>query len=317
VRLARDPLAHGTSVNNMADGDEASGSRAPMWARPHVVFLLVAYAFSWTLWIVGWIVADVTDAGDLLFNQDFVWRVGFVRDVATPLLVATGIAFPAVYGPMIGGIVASRLDPAIPRGSLWRRVTHVRVGGREYALVLALLLGVTLPSLVITVATGTRSADAPSWGQLIGFLAAFFVLQLVTSGTEEIGWRGYLTEKLLPGRGFWDTGWLVGAVWAVWHWPVVLIMFVQQGMVPVAIAGSLVGFSMGIIAMAILQAWFYERTRSVFLSIVIHAAFNTLPLTLVLLWEGSPAAILTNLLLWVVVTYLQSRSQRTAKAAVA
>ena len=50
-----------------------------MWARPHVVFLIIAYAFSWTLWIVGWIVADGSDAGDLRFNQDFVWRVGFVR----------------------------------------------------------------------------------------------------------------------------------------------------------------------------------------------------------------------------------------------
>ncbi len=30
--------------------------------------------------------------------------------------------------------------------------------------------------------------------------------------------------------------------------------------------------------MAILQAWFYERTNSVFVSIVIHAAFNTVPL---------------------------------------
>ena len=95
------------------------------------------------------------------------------------------------------------------------------------------------------------------------------------------------------------------------------MMFVQQGMVHVQIVGSLVGFAMGIIAMAILQAWFYERTRSVFLSMVIHAAFNTLPLTLVLLWEGSPAAILTNLLLWVIVTYLQSRSQRTANATAA
>ena len=44
---ARDPLAHGTSVNNMAgDGGEASGSRAPLWAMPHVVFVLIAYAFS-------------------------------------------------------------------------------------------------------------------------------------------------------------------------------------------------------------------------------------------------------------------------------
>jgi len=165
--------------------------------------------------------------------------------------------------------------------------------------------------------TGTRSADAPSWGQLVGFLIAFFTLQLVTSGTEEIGWRGYLTEKLLPGRGFWDAGWLVGVVWAVWHLPVATMIFLQQGMVHLQIAGSLVGFAMGIVAMAILQAWFYERTRSVFLNMVIHAAFNTLPLTLVLLWEGSPAAVLTNLLLWAVVIYIQARSQRTARATAA
>ena len=38
-----------------------------------------------------------------------------------------------------------------------------------------------------------------------------------------------------------------------------------------------------------LQAWVYERTRSVYLSMVIHAAFNTLPLTLVLLREGPRA----------------------------
>jgi membrane protease YdiL (CAAX protease family) len=307
-----------TSLNNMVgDGVGVSASRVPVWARPHVVFLLIAYVFSWALWIAGWIVADVTDAGDLLFNQDFVWRVGFVHDVPTALLIATAVAFPAVHGPMIGGIVASRMDPAIRKGSLRRRVTNVRVGGREYALVLAILLGVTLPSLVITVATGTRSADAPSWGQLVAFLVAFFTLQLVTSGTEELGWRGYLTEKLLPGRGFWDTGWLVGVVWAGWHLPVATMIFLQQGMEPVQIAGSLVGFSMGIVAMAILQAWFYERTRSVFLNIVIHAAFNTLPLTLVLLWEGSPAAVLTNLLLWAVVIYVQDRSQRSARATAA
>ena len=159
--------------------------------------------------------------------------------------------------------------------------------------------------------TGTRSADAPSWGQLVGFLIAFFTLQLVTSGTEEIGWRGYLTEKLLPGRGFWDAGWLVGVVWAVWHLPVATMIFLQQGMVHLQIAGSLVGFAMGIVAMAILQAWFYERTRSVFLNMVIHAAFNTLPLTLVLLWEGSPAAVLTNLLLWAVV--ITSRPEVSAQ----
>ena len=61
------------------------------------------------------------------------------------------------------------------------------------------------------------------------------------------------------------------------------------------------------VAMSIFHAWFYERTGSVFLNIVIHALFNTVPLTIVLLYEGSPAALLANLLLWAIVFYLRKR----------
>ena len=102
-------------------------------------------------------------------------------------------------------------------------------------------------------------------------------------------------------------------MWAVWHFPVVIQIFLAQGMQPAVIVGSLAGFSIGIVAMAILQAWFYQRTRSVFLAIVIHAAFNTIPLTIVLLFEGSPAAVLANLLLWAVVIVLKSRTDREAR----
>ena len=59
--------------------------------------------------------------------------------------------------------------------------------------------------------------------------------------------------------------------------------------------------------MSILHAWFYERTGSVFLNMVIHALFNTVPLTMVLVWEESPAALVSNLLLWAVVIYLRRR----------
>ncbi|HEY5652296.1 MAG TPA: CPBP family intramembrane glutamic endopeptidase, partial [Acidimicrobiia bacterium] len=120
-------------------------------------------------------------------------------------------------------------------------------------------------------------------------------------------WRGYLLEKLLPGRDFWDAGWMLGFVWAGWHLPVAIFIFMQQGMVFAQIIGSLAGFTMGIVAMSIFHAWFYDRTRSVFLNMVIHAAFNTIPLTIVLLYPDSPAAIAANLLLWAVVFYLRKR----------
>ena len=87
--------------------------------RP-VVFLLIAYAFSADVVDRRFGSRGMTDAGDLLFNQDFVWRVGFVRDVlATPVLVATGIAFPAVRAD----------DRRHPRHSPWTRRSGAACGG--------------------------------------------------------------------------------------------------------------------------------------------------------------------------------------------
>ena len=295
--------------------DQQSGQRAGLWDRPRLRFLVIAYGVSWVFWLGAWVAAAATDTGDLLFNETLVFDVLFGGDPSGTLVALSLLSLLGVFGPMIAGIVASRVDPAIPPGDLRQRVLRVGVGGRAYGLVAGILLLVTVPTFAVTAVIADPADDAPAAGTLLVFLLVFFVVQLVTSGTEEVGWRGYLTHTLLPGRGYWDTGWAVGPVWAVWHFPVVIQIFLAQGMQPAAVVGSLAGFSIGIVAMAILQAWFYQRTRSVFLAIVIHAAFNTVPLTIVLLFEGSPAAVLANLLLWAVVIVLKSRTDREAQTA--
>jgi membrane protease YdiL (CAAX protease family) len=206
--------------------------------------------------------------------------------------------------------VATRLDPEVSSRDLWARVRAVRVGARWYGLVLGILALVVGPTAVIVALTAEPAPDAPGASKLVVFLVVFFVFQLLTSGTEEIGWRGYLNEKLRRGRNFWDTGWAVGLPWAIWHWPIVVILFVQQEMVPAAILGSLAGFSLGIVAASILHAWFYERTGSVFLNMFIHAIFNTIPLTLALLFRDSPAAVIANLALWAVVIFLKRQHDK-------
>jgi len=296
-------------------GDLQSGQRAGMWDRPRLRFLIVAYGFSWVFWFGAWIAAVATGTGDLLFNEALVFDVLFDGEPSATLVSLSLLSLLGVYGPMIAGLLASRSDPTIPPGDLRERLLRVGVGGHVYGVVALILLLVTVPTLVVTAVIADPAADAPGVGTLLLFLLVFFVVQMVTSGTEEVGWRGYLTHTLLPGRGYWDTGWAVGPVWAVWHYPVVIQIFLAQGMQPAAIVGSLAGFSIGIVAMAILQAWFYQRTHSVFLAIVIHAAFNTVPLTIVLLFEGSPAAVLANLLLWAVVLFLKSRTDRAARTA--
>ena len=295
--------------------EQQSGQRAGLWDRPRLRFLIIAYGVSWMFWVGAWIAASATDTGDLLFNETLVFDVLFDGNPSGTLVALSLLSLLGVYGPMIAGIVASRVDPAIPTGDLRQRVLRVGVGGRAYGAVALILLLVTVPTFAVTAAIADPADDAPAAGTLLVFLLVFFAVQLVTSGTEEVGWRGYLTHTLLPGRGYWDTGWAVGPVWAVWHFPVVIQIFLAQGMQPAAVVGSLAGFSIGIVAMAILQGWFYERTRSVFLAMVIHAAFNTVPLTIVLLFEGSPAAVLANLLLWAVVIVLKSRTDREARAA--
>ena len=140
-----------------------------------------------------------------------------------------------------------------------------------------ILLLVTGPAALIVALTTDMVPDAPGVGTVAVFLVVFFVFQMLTSGTEEIGWRAYLNVKLRRGRSFWDTGWAVGLPWAVWHLPIVVIIFAQQGVAPVQIVGALAGFTMGVIAAAILHAWFYERTESVFLNIFIHRSVRFIP----------------------------------------
>lgn len=276
-----------------------------IWERPHVVFLSVAYAFSWLLWIVSWLMTQSTNVGDQLINADLVWTLFFENEGMTTVVWLSILSLLGVYGPMIGGVVATRIDPSVDLSGLRQGVQKVRVGTREYGLVLGILFLVAGPAALVAALTSDLLPDAPEAGTLLIFLVVFFVFQMLTSATEEIGWRGYLNEKLRHGRSFWETGWAVGPPWAVWHFPIVVIIFAQQGMAPAAIAGSLVGFTIGIIAAAILHAWFYDRTKSVFLNMFIHAIFNTVPLATVLLFEGSPAAVIANLSLWAVVIYLK------------
>ena len=218
----------------IADHDPVPKSNeVGLWERPHLIFLAIAYGWSFPLWIAAWIWGANLADGEPLLNEDLVYRALFParRADRAPSRLAARVLV-AVYGPMIGGFVATRLDPAIPTGDLRERILRVRVEGRIWAWIAAILALVSAPPLLLSALTAEQASDGPGTAQILPFLLTFFVVQLLTSGTEEIGWRGYLTEKVLPGRGFWDAGWAVGPVWALWHLPVVLMLFIQQGMGP-------------------------------------------------------------------------------------
>lgn len=67
---------------------------------------------------------------------------------------------------------------------------------------------------------------------------------LLGGGQEELGWRGYILDRLEERLGPWLGNVLLGTIWAVWHAPLILIPGTSQGYVPFAgFALVLIGYS--------------------------------------------------------------------------
>ena len=60
---------------------------------------------------------------------------------------------------------------------------------------------------------------------LLAALGLVLVLGLIVNAIlafgEEVGWRGYLLWELAP-LGFWRASLLVGAIWGLWHAPIIV-----------------------------------------------------------------------------------------------
>ncbi|MGZ4807922.1 MAG: CPBP family intramembrane glutamic endopeptidase [Thermoanaerobaculia bacterium] len=89
---------------------------------------------------------------------------------------------------------------------------------------------------------------------------------------EELGWRGFLVPALCRRFGFTAGSLLTGAIWALWHFPLMI------GRVPVL---GLVNFAAMILGMSLAFAWFRLRSQSVWPSTVMHALHNALVPTFV------------------------------------
>lgn len=61
----------------------------------------------------------------------------------------------------------------------------------------------------------------PFWIMLLQGLAAGITVNAVLGFGEELGWRGMMHRELGPGK-FWVTSFITGAVWGIWHAPIII-----------------------------------------------------------------------------------------------
>ncbi|GAA2269871.1 CPBP family intramembrane metalloprotease [Glycomyces scopariae] len=217
-----------------------------------LVFLLLAFGLSW--------------AGM------FIARLGFGLSLVNPLVQLAGIAFT----PAIAAFVVRKW---VTREGFADTGMKPRIR-QNIGLYLAAWLGplaFAAASIGIAVAVGMWEFDAsafalipgqPAWVAIGALLLVVIVLTPIYWG-EEYGWTSYLRLRLFPERPFASTL-ATGLIWAVWHYPLAFLGYIEFANVALGLAVWTVSFMF----QEVILTWFRMRSGSVWAASLAHAGNN-------------------------------------------
>jgi membrane protease YdiL (CAAX protease family) len=112
-----------------------------------------------------------------------------------------------------------------------------------------------------------------------GVIALWTVLSLIAGSVrsvssalgEEIGWRGFLAPRLAQRYGFTRAALIGGAIWAVWHFPILL--FADYDAASPAWF-SLPCFFVEVLGLSVIMLWLRLRSGSLWTGALVHASVN-------------------------------------------
>jgi membrane protease YdiL (CAAX protease family) len=210
--------------------------------RRLLVYVLIAYASTWALWIPPLLYSASSGWALPTMDQGLAAWVGL-----TPLQLGMAICFQlAVYGPAVAALVILLQGRDRDELRSWARsIVRFRVAPGWYAFVV--LAPLALAALVATVSLAMGGKLAPSAAPAFGALAAMATSQVLTSGIEEPGWRGFALPLLQRTHSAENASWYLGLIWAAWHLPYMLYLYrsLPVWQLPLVLAG----FTMSIVAM--------------------------------------------------------------------
>ena len=216
--------------------------------RPLLSYFLLAFLISWG----GVFIVLATTNFDLSPLKSF----------------EGGLIFLAMLlGPSLSGLFFTmRLEGWPGLRQLAARLVRWRVGTRWYLVAL-----LTIPAILLAILWLSSALIAPSFAPRFQWM--LFAVGLIAGSFEEIGWTGFATPRLCARLPIDMAGLMLGLIWAFWHLIVDLrYNFGSMGAVwplefAVVYLGTLTPYRM-------LMMWVYSHTRSLFLSILMHASFT-------------------------------------------
>jgi membrane protease YdiL (CAAX protease family) len=245
-----------------------------------VAFVLLTFTATWVLWI-----------GVSAFVPDY-------------------LAFASLPGTIMPAVIALWLTKRESERSfrdLVARLFEWRVSVWYYVFALTFMAAVKLSAASLY---RLETGDWPAFGTtpLVIMLIGIFFSTPVQAG-EEIGWRGFMLQRLAERMGFAWASLVVGVIWATWHLP----MFFMRGSDMVGLSFPV--FVLMVTALSVSMAWLYWRTSgSLLLTMIMHAAINNTAGIVpsrtpadpdhVFLFATTPIGWLTIIILWAVAAIL-------------
>lgn len=211
------------------------------------------------------------------------WRLGGTENlIAFPLLLILAMYVPALAAAIILQFVTREglRDAAVRRGRL-RHSLH--------AYLLMLAIAMVTYGATLAMGWGRIDADASTLRDLLqalgvgagipvpvllgaaGFtmLAGGVAVNSLYAFGEELGWRGFLLPSLLH-LGKLRACLISGAIWGIWHAPLILMGHLYPGH---PVLGILMITAM-CVALGVIFGWLWISTGSILPPIVAHAALN-------------------------------------------
>lgn len=226
-------------------------SRPRTWLRDHplTTFFALTFGITWAVWV-----PRALDSHGLL---DASWAVE--------------LGFFWSWIPAVSALLAAPLVAGRAGVREWAaRLVRWRVGWRWYLLALIGPAVFWVAVGGVAAALGLGTGMQPRVQDLGATVVLVFAALLLTDGLgEEPGWRGFALPRWLARNGALAASIGLGAVWALWHLPLMFTVGSTMGGSPLIY--HLLDFSVT----SVLYTWLFLRSRgSVLPVMVLHASMN-------------------------------------------
>lgn len=239
-----------------------------------IVYLVVAFGFSWGVAAVVWATGGLAGT-----------------EIAPGIPLSLPLITVSMFGPALGNVVARittkegwddlRLRFSGP-GVVWLVVwpgfvLAAVVGVVAYFALFPGQFDPSMPALTDQLAeTGVDLPVGPGALAVIQLVAASLIAPFVNAIPafgEEFGWRGYLQWKLRPLGWYRMLGWM-GLIWGVWHFPLIALGYNYGDAYPGFPWLGMAVFLVFTTAVGSVLAWAAERTGSCLPAAFGHGVVN-------------------------------------------